>query len=302
MAEEVPDRLERLACGQYRADHPPFADFYASPVHLVHGPATSFLTRTFNAPLVNLRTNHDWPDHISPAGPGLYRVREGEGWPTYVAKASLGTVPIGEDGSASFLAPAGKVLYFQLLDAEYNELQRMRSVVQLQPGERRGCIGCHENRNVSPPAVERLALTGLPRHLDAPPWGTGAFDYQQVVQPILDTHCVHCHDGSQPARADLRGKLDDARVPVSYRGLIEGGWVHYFDYTYGMRHFKAEPLSFGTLHSRLWDVLADKDHEQVSLDEPGMRALKAWIDLNCPLWPDYIYRLERPRPRTARFP
>jgi hypothetical protein len=25
-----------------------------------------------------------------------------------------------------------------------------------------------------------------------------------------------------------------------------------------------------------------------------MRALKAWIDLNCPLWPDYTYRPDRP--------
>ena len=58
-------------------------------------------------------------------------------------------------------------------------------------------------------------------------------------------------------------------MPVSYRTLIEGGWVHYFDFTYGMRHFKAEPLSFGTLRSRLWGVLADEDHEEVAFDEPA---------------------------------
>jgi hypothetical protein len=31
-----------------------------------------------------------------------------------------------------------------------------------------------------------------------------------------------------------------------------------------------------------------------------MRAIKAWIDLNCPLWPDYIYRPDRPGPQTAQ--
>jgi hypothetical protein len=67
-----------------------------------------------------------------------------------------------------------------------------------------------------------------------------------------------------------------------------------------MRHFKAEPLSFGTLQSRLWAVLADEHHQEVSLDEPRMRAIKAWIDLNCPLWPDYIYRLDRPDAQTAQ--
>ena len=247
-----------------------------------------------------LRTNHNWPKLVTEVEPGLYRVREGGGWPSYVAKASLGTVPIAEDGSANFLAPAGKVLYFQLLDAEYNELQRMRSVIQLQPGERRSCIGCHDNRHSSPPPGVGLALTQPPRHLEPPPWGTAAFDYQRVVQPVLDAHCVRCHDGREPKRSDLRGTLDAARVPASYRTLIAGGWVHYFDFTYGMRHFKAEPLSFGTLQSRLWQVLADKDHKEVSLDEAGMRAIKTWIDLNCPLWPDYIYRPDRPGPQTAQ--
>ena len=300
VSEEVPATLETLPNGQCRADHPPFTDFYASPVHLVRGPTPSFETRTPNAPVTYLRTNHNWPKLVTEIDSGLYRVREGGGWPSYVAKASLGTVPIAEDGSANFLAPAGKVLYFQLLDAEYNELQRMRSVIQLQPGERRGCIGCHDNRHSSPSRRVGLALTQQPRHLEPPPWGTTPFSYQRVVQPVLNTHCVRCHDGREPKRSDLRGTLDVARVPASYRALITGGWVHYFDFTYGMRHFKAEPLSFGTLRSRLWQVLADKNHKEVSLAKDDMRAIKTWIDLNCPLWPDYIYRPERPGPDTAQ--
>lgn len=302
VAEEVPATLETLPNGQCRADHPPFTDFYASPIHLVHGPTPSFETRTPNAPQTLLHTNHDWPKQVTEIGPGLYRVRESGGWPSYVAKASLGTVPIAEDGSANFLVPAGRVLYFQLLDGEYNELQRMRSVIQLQPGEQRSCIGCHDNRHSSPAPNIGLALAQPPRHLDPPPWGTAAFDYQRVVQPVLDARCVRCHDGREPGRSDLRGRLDANRVPSSYRTLIAGGWVHYFDFTYGMRHFKAEPLSFGTLRSRLWEVLADKDHQEVALDQNEMRAIKAWTDLNCPLWPDYIYRPDRPGPQTAQVP
>lgn len=300
VSEELPATLDLLPSGEFRADHPPFTDFYSTPVHLVHGPAPSFQTRTLNAPLANLRTNHNWPSLVTEAGPGLYRVREGGGWPTFVAKTALGTVPIAEDGSANFVAPAGKVLYFHLLDAEYNELQRMRSVIQLQPGERRSCIGCHDSRHSSPPPGAGLALTQTTRTLEPPPWGVEPFDYQRVVQPVLDTHCVRCHDGREPGRTDLRGTLDAGRVPASYRALIEGGWVHYFDLTYGMRHFKAEPLSFGTLQSRLWPVLADEHHKEVSLDEPSLRAFKTWTDLNCPLWPDYLYRPDRPGPQTAQ--
>ena len=300
VSEEVPPTLELTATGECRADHPPFTDFYATPVHLVHGPRPSFVTQTPNAPVTGLRTNHNWPSLVTEEGPGLYRVREGGGWPTFVAKSILGTVPIAEDGSTNFLAPAGKVLYFQLLDGQYNELQRMRSVIQLHPGERRSCIGCHDSRHSSPPPEAGLALTQEPHRLEPPPWGAAAFDYQQVVQPVLNDRCVRCHDGREPGRSDLRGTLDAGRVPASYRALIEGGWVHYFDLTYGMRHFKAEPLSFGTLRSRLWAVLADEHHQEVSLDEPEMRAIKAWIDLNCPLWPDYIYRPDRPGPQTVQ--
>ncbi len=300
VAQEVAATLASLPCGQFRADHPPFEDFYAAPVHLVRGPTPSFLTRTPNAPLAPLRTGYKWPSHVKEVEPGLYSVREGGGWPSYVAKASFGTVPIEEDGSANFLAPAGKVLYFQLLDAQFNELQRMRSVVQLQPGERRGCIGCHEDRGTSPPAAAGLALRKPPRTLQPPPWGTAPFDYQKVVQPVLDAHCGRCHDGKEKGRTDLRGTLDAARIPASYRALIQGGWVHYFDFTYGMRHFKAEPLSFGTLQSRLWVVLADKNHEGVKLPEDGMRAIKAWTDFNCPLWPDYLERTTRPGPVAAK--
>ena len=75
------------------------------------------------------------------AGPIDYPI-----WPAYVAKGVLGVAPVEEDGSAHFEAPAGKTLYLQALDADFNEVQRMRSVMQLQPGETRGCVGCHENR------------------------------------------------------------------------------------------------------------------------------------------------------------
>ena len=83
-------------------------------------------------------------------------------------------------------------------------------------------------------------------------------------------------------------------VPPSSCSLIAGGWVHYFDWHYGSRHFKAEPLSFGTRQSRLFTALGKKQHKTVALKPEELRALKAWIDLNCPLWPDYRFRGDRP--------
>jgi hypothetical protein len=290
VSQEVPSPLELLPSGQYRNSHPSFQDFYATPVHLVTGPRHSYTTRIDNA----LQPHAFRAGSAVRADDGTATITENNGWPSFVAKAVLGTVPIADDGSANFTAPAGKVLYFQLLDENFNELQRMRSVVQLQPGERRSCIGCHDSRFAAPSRHGSQALTQAVQTLVPPPWGAVAFDYERIVQPVLDAKCVRCHDTKSDAKLDLRGTHDGQRVPASYRSLIAGGWVHYFDWVYGARHFKAEPLSFGTLQSRLFTVLADERHREVTVTSDDRRALTAWIDLNCPLWPDYRFRDDRP--------
>ncbi len=255
VCEEVRAPLEKLPNGEYRWDHEPFMDFYATPTHLINGP---------------------W------------------GWPSYVAKTAWGLVELDESGSATFEVPAGRMLYFQLLDSQFNELQRMRSVVQFYPGEYRSCIGCHDDRRSAPPAVRRLAVGATVKKLLPPPWGQKPFSYEQIVQPILDKHCVSCHNQTDPRGLDLTGRLDSELIPASYRTLIAGGWVHYFDCRWSLQHSKAEPLTFGTLRSRLWTVL-NAGHYNVRLTPDEVHALKCWIDLNCPLWPDYKYRLHRTR-------
>ncbi|MBI5834212.1 MAG: discoidin domain-containing protein [Armatimonadetes bacterium] len=255
VCQEVRADLDKLPNGEFAKDSgDAFQDVYATPIHRVNGPY---------------------------------------GWPSYVAKSSLGLVPVEADGSASFNAPADKVLYFEVLDENLNEIQRMRSVVQLQPGERRGCIGCHEDRQTAPPSRRTIAANRPPSSIEPPPWGAVPFSYERVVQPVLNANCVRCHQPGGSAKPSLTATLDPERVPESYRSLIAGGFVHYFDMTYGLRHHKAQPLSFGTLASRLLPVL-DGDHHGVKLSLDERHAIKCWIDLNCPLWPDYVRRENRP--------
>jgi len=73
----------------------------------------------------------------------------------FTVKRVLGTVPVEPDGSAHFVVPANRNVYFAVLDADRLEIQRMRSVLCLKPGEQRGCIGCHEPRNHAPPLRAR---------------------------------------------------------------------------------------------------------------------------------------------------
>lgn len=289
VSQELPAKLLPQPDGEFPGSHPGFQDYYATPIHYVSGPPQSYLTRTSNA----LGAHAYRTGSAKPAENGAAIVQDNWGWPSYVAKTVHGVVPIHEDGSANFTAPAGEVLYFHLLDENFNEIQRMRSVVQLQPGERRSCVGCHEDRLLTPSIQTRQGLNQPPVALTPPPWGARPFDYEDIVQPVLDANCVRCHNGTSDTQPNLRGKRDEHRVPTSYRSLISGGYVHYFDWIYGSRHLKAEPLSFGSTQSRLFEVLKMKPHEDVQLKPEEMRAIKAWIDLNCPLWPNYTHLPER---------
>jgi mono/diheme cytochrome c family protein len=169
----------------------------------------------------------------------------------------------------------------------------MRSIVQLAPGERRSCIGCHESRTKSPtrgvrPTGVRLA------HVQRATWEGAPFSYERVVQPVLDKHCVRCHNSASGDGLDLTGSLAEDRVPESYRTIISQGLVHYHDWSYNPGgNEKAAPLTFGSVRSNLVK-LVDSGHQGVRLSRDETLRLKAWIDLNCPLWPDYIHRPERP--------
>jgi len=131
------------------------------------------------------------------AGPGMSVVQED------AAKRLLGTVPVHADGSVYFKVPAGKMLYFQLLDEHGRALQTMRSFTGVMPGEVRGCIGCHENQNGAPPSRSVAAMSRAPAELTPPPWGAATIGYERLVQPVLDRYCGKCHQGEGEARQHL---------------------------------------------------------------------------------------------------
>ena len=158
-------------------------------------------------------------------------------------KHVLGEVDIEADGSVYVEVPARNAVYFQLLDARGRCVQTMRSWTMVQPGERAGCVGCHENKlqtslatgktplALGRPARRLLPLAGQTRHpllvrletqklldnvdnllgvnkpcsLD-PKAPVDGFSYPQLVQPIWDAHCVACHHG-QAADATRRSTL-----------------------------------------------------------------------------------------------
>jgi hypothetical protein len=196
-------------------------------------------------------------------------------------KQVLGTVPVEPDGSAYFEAPARIPLAFQALDDRGMAIQTMRSLTYLQPGEHTSCVGCHEHRS-STPSPQQATLAQLrPASKIAPgPDGSRPFSYPLLVQPVLDKHCIGCHQGDEAAGGIALTGEPAGEFTVSYQALAK--LVPYSEWK-GTPQANHEPLTkpnlFGARASDLAKLLLD-GHEGVALDDAELDRLITWMDTN----------------------
>jgi hypothetical protein len=205
------------------------------------------------------------------------------------ARMMLGTVPVEADGSAYFRAPARKPLYFQAVDADGRAVQGMRSVTYLQPGERRGCVGCHERPGTPPPAQQLLATARPPSEIRSGPDGTQPLSYPRLMQPVLDRHCVGCHDGSQgpqKSRLILTGEPAGS-FTRSYESLRP--FVRWYEWGgASITQTVTRPGHGGADESPLTKILDDATHaKQVQLTDADRRRISIWLDGNAPFYGTY---------------
>jgi len=233
-------------------------------------------------------------------------------WSDVGNKRIIGTVPVEADGSAYFRAPSGRFLYFQLLDDDGMMVQSMRSGAFLQPGETAACTGCHEERSTAVPSTYNALAMRRPPSLPEPWYGPEReFSYAAEVQPVLDRHCVSCHDYGQPAGQTLNLCGDKTLLfSVSYLELHrKSGTV--FRLTPPsepdppikvVNHGPPEVLpaySWGSHRSKLIQVLRS-GHEDVRLDTESFDRLATWIDLNAVYYGSFA--CERPSNLGGRSP
>jgi hypothetical protein len=236
-------------------------------------------------------------------------------WP----RVQWGIVPVEQDGSAHFLVPAQRAIFFQALDADFQELQRERTYVNYAPGEVRSCNGCHGQSGRAVPRNE----TRMPLALQRPPsvpqpqpcdlienGGDGlagqVIHYPTDIQPIFDAKCVSCHGPTEPA-GDLVLTDDVTQFyTTSYEQLakktLAGPIIPEFtSFLHGDRgNYNGgylPPKSLGCAQSTLIHVLTDAEHErnQVDdhtkmLDENELMILRRWVDSNYQFYGSYFGR------------
>jgi mono/diheme cytochrome c family protein len=199
-------------------------------------------------------------------------------------KQVLGTVPVEADGSAFFWAPAGIPLAFQALDELGQAVQIMRSVTYLQPGEVSSCIGCHEPRHWAPPPGRMpLALLRGPSLIEPGPSGSRPLSYPLLVQPILDRHCVRCHNDRQAEGGiNLLGTAE-GKFTTSYLALAArvrfSAWTGAGNFLETNCEPYTRPDFFGARGSPLMKLLLS-EHAGVKLSREEIEALATWMDTN----------------------
>ncbi len=113
----------------------------------------------------------------------------------------LGVAPVEKDGSFHVRVPAEIPITFQLLDENYLALSQQKAWTWVMGNENRGCIGCHEDREMSPPNKMVQAIIKPPVELTLPPAKRRTVDFRYQIAPLIESKCATagCHISGQTA-------------------------------------------------------------------------------------------------------
>jgi hypothetical protein len=213
------------------------------------------------------------------------------------ARAVLGTVPVEEDGSAYFVMPSGKEVYFQALDADGAAVQSMRSGTYVQPGENLTCQGCHNvrYRSLAPGRSTARAMRRDPSPITPEAAGSRPFSYPLLVQPVLDRYCVGCH---------VKSRTEGKKAPDLGRDIVKGKGEGDRPYQWYASYESLKPYAFFWTHSA-WDpvpgstpgkvgargsklyAMLKAGHHDVKLSPEDFRRIILWLDSNSDFYGAY---------------
>jgi Tol biopolymer transport system component len=194
---------------------------------------------------------------------------------SYTLNRVLGTVPVEPDGSVNMEVPPLRSLQFVALDDNDLAAKRMLSFLTVMPGEVTTCIGCHENRTTPPRVKPNVQATKRPPSRITPIPGTPEiFDYPRDIQPIIDKHCLSCHDVDEYAGRVL---LTGDRGPMfTHSYFMLSARLQMADGR-DLAHGNYPPYTIGSPVSPLMNKF-DPSHYDVRPTRHELGMLKLWID------------------------
>ncbi len=236
-------------------------------------------------------------------------------WP----RVQWGVVPVEKDGSAHFVVPANRSLFYQALDENFRELQRERTYVNYAPGEVRSCTGCHgqSHRAASP------GRSGTPLALTRPPsiprpqpcdlvanGGDGragqVIHYPTDIQPIFDAKCVKCHGAKDPAGGlrltgeitlfyntsyeELARKQLAGPIIAEFTSFLQGDQGNYNGAYVPPRHLGCATSTMIELLTNSAHPKNAKDDHTKMLTAAEVMILSRWVDTNYQFYGSYFGR------------
>ena len=215
------------------------------------------------------------------------------GLPPVVQKRLLGDVPVEEDGSFHIELPADVPVQLQTLD-ENGMALRSCGWIWVKHREPRGCIGCHQDPELTPENRFVQAMQHAGMKLTLPADKRRTVDFRRDLMPVVTAKCAGCHrdDGAvvdlsaEPVGNFNRAYLSLLTAPEQPPGEEEpvvGRYVH-------PGQARTSPLIwrlYGRNTSRQWDATYNpgqmialcppSEAEQLTADE--RLTFVEWIDL-----------------------
>ncbi len=224
------------------------------------------------------------------------------GIPPLAQRRILGEFRLEEDGSFNVEVPADTPIELQVLDADGAAL-RSCGWIWVKDDARQGCIGCHEDPELTPENVFMDAAQRPSISLCLPPARRRTVDFRRDVMPIIQQKCVSCHgpDGTPPRldgglalveRSEGRAYFNRAYESLlASRGPQDG--ANYCGKYVDPGRARTSPLIWHVLGrntSRAWDGAAAAGavkpipaEKSQPLGDDERRTLVEWIDLGA-MW------------------
>jgi Tol biopolymer transport system component len=238
-----------------------------------------------------LRVLEGLPD-IEASGGAKVPADSCDGTTLIVQRRILGEIDVDEDGSFNIEIPANTPVELQTLDADGMAL-RSCGWIWARNHEPRGCIGCHEDGELTPENVLVDAVIRPSVKLNLPVERRRTVDFKRDVIPIISNKCIQCHGKSDSVLCLTEDSNIDADKETIYsRLLAEANRPGYGKYIHPGRA-RTSPLIwhiFGRNTSRPWDdkfskqkVLLMPPVERQALTTDEKRTFVEWIDMGA-LW------------------